>query len=161
MRIHTRGFCSMLWLALERLHGGEVHRPREGRAAPALPRRTQLGAAVEGAHPQAMGCLVGARGRRIDRCATLGTERVRPLIPAFTGLDVDLQCPAPENEGAGQAWHRGAKGGAGEGLTVGAMADPHLARVDFGLEADPAAMAAFADFHRHFSLTIYPRWQVR
>ena len=58
-------------------------------------------------------CLVGARGRRIDRCAALGTERVRPLIPAFSGLDVDLQCSAPENEGAGQAWHRGAKGGAG------------------------------------------------
>jgi hypothetical protein len=41
------------------------------------------------------------------------------------------------------------------------MADPDLARVDFGLEADLTAMAASGDFHRHFSLTIPARWQVR
>jgi hypothetical protein len=32
------------------------------------------------------------------------------------------------------------------------MADPHLGRIDFGLEADLTAMAASGDFHRHFSL---------
>src|SRR6516225_4356437 len=147
----------MLWLALEALHAGEVHRPREGRAAPPLPCRTQLGAAVERPHPQAIGLRVGARGCRIDRCAAFGAERVRPLVPAFSGLDVDLRCSAPQNEGAGQAWHRGAKGGAGEGLAVGAMTDSDLAWVDFGLEADLTAMAASGDFHRCFSLTIFAR----
>src|SRR5262249_13428927 len=38
------GICSMLRLALKALNAGEVHRPREGRAAPALPCRTQFGA---------------------------------------------------------------------------------------------------------------------
>src|SRR6516225_7962624 len=141
----------MLWLALEAVHAGEVHRPREGRAAPPLPCRTQLGAAVERAHPQAIGREVGTWGRRIDRCAAFGAERVRPLVPAFSGLDVDLRCSAPKNKGAGQARHVRAKSGAGEGLTIGAMADPDLGRVDFGLEADLTAMAAPGDFHRHFS----------
>jgi hypothetical protein len=144
----------MLWLALDALHAGEIHRPREGRAAPALPCRTQLGAAVERAHPQAIGGRVGARGCRIERCAALRAERVRPLVPAFSSLYVDLWCSAPQNEGAGQAWHRSAKGGAGEGLAVCAMADSDLGRFDFGLEADLTAMAVSGDFHRHFSLTI-------
>src|SRR5439155_20483891 len=151
----------MLWLALEALHTGEVHRPGEGRAAPALPCRTQLGAAAECAHPQAIGRRVGPRGRRIDRCAALRAERVRPLVPAFSGLDVDLRCSAPQNEGAGQTWHRGAKGGAGEGLAVGAMANSDLGRVDFGLEADLTAMAGSGDFHRYFSLTILARCRAR
>src|SRR6516162_4599996 len=151
----------MLWLALEALHAGEVHRPREGRTAPPLPCRTQLGAAVERAHPQAIGRRGGARGPRIDRCAALGAERMRPRVPAFSGLDVDLRCSPPQNKGAGQAWHRGAKGGAGEGLAVGAMTDSDLARVDFGLEADLTAMAASGDFHRHFSLTRFARCRAR
>src|SRR5205085_3735561 len=88
---------------------------------------------------------------RIDRCAALRAERMRPLVPAFGSLDVDFRCSAHQNKGAGQARHRGAKGGAGEGLTVGAMADSDLGRVDFGLEADLTAVAASADFHRHFS----------
>src|SRR5262249_19617873 len=39
-----------------------------------------------------------------------------------------------------------------EGLTIGAMTDSDLGRVDFGLEADLTTMAASGDFHRHFSL---------
>ena len=88
----------MLRLALEALDAGEVHRPGEGRAAPALPRRTQLGAAVEGAHPQAIGIRVSARGRRIDRGAAFGAECVRPLVPAFSGLDVNLRGSAPRTK---------------------------------------------------------------
>ena len=84
-----------------------------------------------------------------------------PLVPAFGSLDVDFRCSAHQNKGAGQARHRGAKGGAGEGLTVGAMADPDLGRVDFGREADLTAMAASGDFHRHFSLTIPARCRAR
>src|SRR6516165_674473 len=147
----------MLWLALEAVHAGEVHRPREGRAAPPLPCRTQLGAAVELPHPQAIGLRVGYRGRRIDRCAAFGAERVRPLVPAFSGLDVDLRCSALQDKGAGQARHVRAKSGAGEGLTIGAMADPDLGRVDLGLKADLTTMAASGDFHRHFSLKISAR----
>ena len=143
-------------MALEALDTGEVHRPSQRRAAPALLCRTQLGATVERAHSQAIGCRVGARGRRIDRCAAFGAERVRPLVPAFSGLDVDLRCSAPQNKGAGQARHVRAKSGAGEGLTIGAMADPDLGWVDFGLKADLTAMTASGDFHRHFSLTILP-----
>jgi len=41
-------------------------------------------------------------------------------------------------------------------LTIGAMADPDLGWVDFGLETDLTAMTASGDFHRHFSLTIPP-----
>ncbi|MGC2199264.1 MAG: hypothetical protein WA633_03830 [Stellaceae bacterium] len=48
-----RGFCSMLWLALEALHAGEVHRPREGRAAPVeedqLPQQPSLPSAPSSA----------------------------------------------------------------------------------------------------------------
>ena len=105
----------MLRLALEALDAGEVHRPGEGRAAPALPRRTQLGAAVEGAHPQAIGIRVSARGRRIDRGAAFGAECVRPLVPTFSGLDVNLRGSAPQDEPARQARHRGTEGGSGEG----------------------------------------------
>src|SRR5215510_3970802 len=137
----------MLGLALEALDTGDVHRPRQRRAAPALLCWTQLGAAVERAHPQAIGRWVGARGRRIERCAAFGAEPVRPLVPAFSGLDVDLWCSALQNKGAGQARHICAKSGSGKGLTIGAMADPDLGRIDFGLEADVAAVAASGDFH--------------
>jgi len=126
----------MLWLVLEALDTGHVHRPGQRRAAPTLLCRTQLGATVERAHPQPIGRWVGARGRRIDRCAAFGAERVRPLVPAFSGLDVDLRCSALQDKGAGQARHVRAKSGAGEGLTIGAMADPDLGRVDLGLKAD-------------------------
>ena len=77
---------------------------------------------------------------------------MRPLVPAFSSLDVDLWGSALQNKGAGQARHIRTKGGPGEGLTISAMADPDLGRVDFGLEADLTAMAASGDFHRHFSL---------
>src|SRR5262249_21315624 len=89
------GICSMLRLALKALNAGEVHRPREGRAAPALPCRTQFGAAVESAHPKAIRIRVGARGRSINRGAAFGAESVRPLVPAFGDLDVDRRGSAP------------------------------------------------------------------
>jgi len=143
---------STLGLALEALDTADVHRPRQGRATPALLCRMQLGAAVEGTHPQAIGRGVGARSRRIDRCAAFGAEPVRPLVPAFSGLDVDLRGAALQNKGAGQARHIRTKGRPGEGLTISAMADPDLGWVDFGLEADLTAMAASGDFHPHFSL---------
>src|SRR5262249_19815357 len=116
-----------------------------------------LGAAVERAHPQAIGRGVGAWRRRIERCAAFGAEPVGPLVPAFSNLDVDLWCSALQNKGAGYARHVRTKSGAGQGLTIGAMADPDLSWVDFGLKADLAAMAASGDFHRHFSLSIPPR----
>src|SRR5262249_16110947 len=75
-------------------------------------------------------------------------------VPAFSGLDVGLRCPALQNIGAGQARHVRAKCRAGQGLTIGAMADPDLGWVDFSLKADLTAMAASGDFHRHFSLSI-------
>src|SRR5215472_9624813 len=153
------GSRSMLWLALEALDTGEVHRPGEGQATPALPCRTQFGASVEGTHAQAIGRWVCVRGGRIDRCPAFGAEPMRSLVPAFSGLDVDLRYSARQNEGAGQARHRGAKGGAGEGLTVGAMAHPDLGRVDLGLEADLTAMAASGDFHRPLSQTIFARYR--
>src|SRR6516162_9372451 len=152
---------SMLWLVLEALDTGHVHRPGQRRAAPALLCRTQLGAAVERAHPQAIGRRVGARGRRIERCAAFGAEPMRPLVPAFSGLDVDLWCSALQSKSAGQARHVRAKSGAGEGLTIGAMADPDLGWVDLGLEADLSAMAASGNFHRHFSLTTPARYRAR
>ena len=117
---------SMLWLALEALHAGEVHRPRESRAAPALPGRSQLGAAVERAHPQAKRLRVGACRCGVERRAAFGAEPVHPFIPAFRGLGVEPGGAASQDEGAGQAWHRGAKGGAGKGLAIGAMADSDL-----------------------------------
>src|SRR5262249_1162630 len=110
---------------------------------------------------QAIGRRVGARGRRIDRCAAFGTEPVRPLVPAFSSLNVDFRCSAPQNEGPGQARHVRAKGGAGEGLTIGAMADSDLGRVDFSLEADLTTMAASGDFHRHSPLTVPARCWTR
>src|SRR6516164_3914772 len=137
----------MLWLTLEALDTGDVHRPGQRRAAPALPCRTQLRAAVERAHTQAIGRRVGARCRRIERCAAFGAEPVRPLVPAFSRLDVDLRCSALQDKGTRQARHVRAKSGAGEGLTIGAMADPDLGRVDLRLEADLAAVAASGDFH--------------
>ena len=123
--------------------------------------RPQLGAPIERADPQAIEGRVGARGRRIDRCAPFGAERVRSLVPAFSGLDVYLRCSGPQNKGAGQTRHVRPKGGAGEGLTVGAMAYPDLGWIDFGLEADLAAMAASGDFYRHFSPTILARCRGR
>src|SRR6266404_4903633 len=77
--VSRQRICSMLRLALEALDACEVHRPRQRRAAPALLCRMQIGPAVERAHPQAVGCRVGARGRRIDRRAAFGAERVHPL----------------------------------------------------------------------------------
>src|SRR5215472_15669164 len=97
------GSRSMLWLALEALDTGEVHRPGEGRATPALPCRTQFGASVEGTHAQAIGRWVCVRGGRIDRCPAFGAEPMRSLVPAFSGLDVDLRYSARQNEGAVQA----------------------------------------------------------
>src|SRR5258708_7831171 len=54
-------FCSMLRLALEALHGGEVQRPGQGRAAPALAYRTQFDAAsrVPTRRPQDIGLAPG------------------------------------------------------------------------------------------------------
>jgi hypothetical protein len=144
----------MLWLALEALHAGEVHRPRESRAAPALPGRSQLGAAVERAHPQAIRLRAGACRCGVERRAAFGAERVHPLISAFRGLGIELGGAASQDEGAGQAWHRGAKGGAGKGLAIGAMADSDLSRIDFSLKADLTAMTASGNFHRYFFLVV-------
>ena len=148
---------STLWLALEALDTADVHRPGQRRATPALLCRMQLGAAVDGTHPQAIGRGVGARSRRIDRCAAFGAEPVRPLVPAFSGLDVDLRGAALQNKRAGQARHIRTKGGPSEGLTISAMADPDLGWVDFGLEADLTAMATPVDFHRLSPLTVHAR----
>src|SRR6516162_5026115 len=71
-----------LRLAFKALDTGDVHRPGQRRATPALLCRAQFGAAVERSHPQAIRRWVGARSRRIERCTAIGAEPVRPLVPA-------------------------------------------------------------------------------
>src|SRR5262249_6855206 len=117
-RVLLGGFAVGILRAVKVGAQSALHRPGQRRAAPALLCRTKLGAAVERSHPKAIGRRVSARGRRIERCTAIGAEPVRPLVPAFSSLDVGLWCSALQNKGSGQARHIRTKSGAGQSLTI-------------------------------------------
>src|SRR5439155_15050490 len=120
----SRDFGCPLRLPLEPLDAGQIHRPRQRRAAPTLARRTQLGAAVERPDPEADRSRVRPRRGGVKRRAAIRAEGVGPLVPALGGLDVDLWRAAFQHEGPGERGYIGAKRGAGQGLAIGTMAHP-------------------------------------
>ena len=76
-----------LCLALEALYAGEVHRPREGRAAPDLAyRRSELGALIDPADPQPINGRVRLDRSGIDWRAAFWAEGVGAPVPALGGI---------------------------------------------------------------------------
>src|SRR6185295_13284348 len=112
---------------------GEVLRPGQGGAEPALRLRAQLPPLLDGAHAQPVDLPVG-HGRGEERGAALGAEPLCAGIAAVGRLlHVDLRLARDELEGALLALHVGAIAGARAGLAVRAMADRDLVRVDLRL----------------------------
>ena len=84
----------------------------------------------------------------MDRRAAFGAERLWPLGATVAGLDVDLKLARAQLEAALLGKCDGAKRRAGKSLTVGAMADDDLFRIDLGLVRDVAAVTTPVDLHR-------------
>src|SRR3984885_5859195 len=147
---HSRDLSAQMAGALLRLalwQIGKLRHPRPGRTRPNLPLWMQTIALAQDADAQHVGLLGPvARRRRIDRRPAFRTKGLRAAVAAFRGLDVDRRF-AGRLEGVAGNRNGNAERGSADGLTIRAVTDRHLFRIDFRFDVDEAAMAGAVDFH--------------
>src|SRR5882724_44388 len=134
-------------LLLEPLDRLQIHRPVQRRAAPVLPGRAQFGALADGADAEAVFLRAVAGRGGVDGRAAIPAEGMRAPGPAFRRLDVDRRLPREQRERAIRRGDGDTEGGAGEGLAIRAVAEPHAARIDLRRIGDGTAVAGAVDFH--------------
>src|SRR6185437_7180673 len=115
---------------------------------PILQLRHELIALVERTDADRVDLGIGFSAGGIDRRAALWTKRLRPLVSALSGLDVDLQLTLQELEAALFRRHHSAERRTGQSLTIGAVTDRDRIRIDFSLVTDVATVAPAVDLHR-------------
>src|SRR5580698_4786818 len=137
--------CALLRLGLRQI--GEVRDPGPCRTSPNLLLRIQAVALTQDAGAQHVGLLgpISRRGR-IDRRPAFRTKGLRAAVAAFRGLDVDRRL-AGHLEGVAGNRNGNAERRSADGLTIRAVTDRDLFRVDFRFDVDETAMAGAVDFH--------------
>ena len=70
------------------------------------------------------------------------------LRTAVCSFEVDLWLPAKQAERRFARMRRNSKAGPGKHLAIGAVADVHAFRVDFGFVSNSTAVAGTLDSHR-------------
>lgn len=97
------------------------------------------------------------RIRRVYRCATVGAEGVGAFIAVFGRLDVRLGSSGSQKKTAERRLHGDSVGRTSESLAIGAVTNPHSARVDLGFKSNVSAMATAFDFHGRPRERVNPR----
>jgi hypothetical protein len=141
--------CGLIDLRLlfELLYRPDVYDPWLRGARPYLYKRDNLVALTNRTYTYGvdLGACSGRRG--VDWRPTFRAKRLRSLVSAFAGLDVDFRFAREQPESALPSEGVHAKCGAGECLAVGAIADEGLLRLDLGFEGDVSAVTTPVDFH--------------
>jgi len=77
---------------------------------------------------------------------------VDAFIATFGGLDIVFGSSGAQKEATDRRLHGDSVGGASERLAIGAVANPHRARVDLGFKGNLAAVATAVNFHRRLQI---------
>ena len=136
-----------LRLLLELSDRPDVCDPWLSGARPPLRMGDNLVALTNGAHTDGVDLGTCSDGRRVNMRSTFRAKRLRPLVSALGGLDVDFRFARKQPESVFPCEGVHAERRAGECLAVSAIAEQGIVRLNLGFKGDVSAVTTPVDFH--------------